>query len=95
VKLGSWKGRLIEPDEWDELARCRCPSCRRRGVEGLRDVGVEAFAHRAVHNLWTLLEEAALVDRHLARGDFPSWSANRVRGNRMADLVALALEGRR
>jgi hypothetical protein len=95
VKLGSWKGRAIEPAEWDELKRCRCPSCRCRGIEGLKAVGVEAFAHRAVHNLWTLLEEAAFIERHLSRGDFPSWSARRVRGNRMADLVALALEGRR
>jgi queuine/archaeosine tRNA-ribosyltransferase len=95
VKLGSWKGRAIEPAEWQELARCRCPSCRRRGVEGLKAVGVEGFAQRAVHNLWALLEEAALIDRHLARGDFPAWSSRRVRGNRMADLVALALEGRR
>lgn len=94
VKLGSWKGRVIEPVEWEELARCRCPSCRRRGVEGLKGRGVEGFAHRAVHNLWTLLEEAALIDRHLARGDFPAWSTRRIRGNRMADLVALALEGR-
>ncbi len=58
VKLGSWKGRAIEPAEWEELARCRCPSCRRRGVEGLKAVGVEGFAHRAVHNLWAVLEEA-------------------------------------
>lgn len=95
VKLGSWKGRPIGPDEWEGLARCRCPSCRRRGAEGLKAVGVDGFAHRAVHNLWALLEESALIDRHLARGDFPAWSSRRVRGNRMADLVALALEGRR
>jgi 7-cyano-7-deazaguanine tRNA-ribosyltransferase len=93
VKLGSWMGRAIGPDEWEELARCRCPSCRRRGIEGLKAVGVEGFAYRAVHNLWTLLEEAALIDRHLARGDFPAWSATRIRSNRMADLVSLALEG--
>lgn len=92
VKLGSWKGREIGPAEWAELARCRCPSCRRHGSEGLKALGLEGFAHRAVHNLWTLLEEAALIDRHLARGDFAAWSARRVRGNRMADLVALALE---
>jgi 7-cyano-7-deazaguanine tRNA-ribosyltransferase len=93
VKLGSWKGRPIQPAEWDELARCRCPSCRRRGIEGLKDIGVEGFAHRAVHNLWTLLEEAVLSDRHRLRGDFPAWSTQRVRDNRMANLVSLALEG--
>jgi len=93
VKLGSWKGREVGPEEWEELARCRCPACRRLGAEGLKAVGVAGFAHRAVHNLWALLEEAALIDRHLARGDFPAWSTRRIAGNRMAGLVALALEG--
>lgn len=93
VKLGSWKGRAPDEVERGELARCRCPSCRRLGPEGMTAVGVEGFAHRGVHNLWTLLEESALINRHLARGDFPSWSTRRVRDNRMAGLVALALEG--
>jgi hypothetical protein len=92
VALGSWKGRGLTPEEWAELARCRCPSCRRRGADGLKASGVEGFAHRATHNLWTLLEESALIDKHLAACDFPAWSARRIRGNRMADLVALALD---
>jgi hypothetical protein len=92
VKLGSWKGRAVSVEEWDGLARCRCPACRRLGAEGLKVAGVEGFSHRAVHNLWATLEEVALIDRHLAKGDFPAWSSRRIRGNRMADLVALALE---
>jgi 7-cyano-7-deazaguanine tRNA-ribosyltransferase len=92
VKLGSWKGREVSSEEWGELARCRCPACRRIGAEGLKASGVDGFIHRAVHNLWAILEEAALIDRHLARGDFPSWSTRRIRENRMASLVALALE---
>jgi 7-cyano-7-deazaguanine tRNA-ribosyltransferase len=92
VKLGSWKGRAIGEEEWAELGRCRCPACRRRGAEGLKAEGVEGFSLRAVHNLWIVLEEAALIDKHLAKGDFAAWSARRVRGNRMADLVALARE---
>lgn len=92
VKLGSWKGRGLDDDDWAGLARCRCPSCRGEGSDGLRARGVGGFAHRAVHNLWTLLEEASLIDRHRAKGDFPAWSARRIGGNRMADLVALALE---
>lgn len=93
VKLGLWLGRPLTPDEWEELARCRCPSCRVRGAEMLVRTGVEGFAARAVHNLAVLVDEAALIERHVARGDFPAWSARRVGGNRMADLVALALEG--
>jgi 7-cyano-7-deazaguanine tRNA-ribosyltransferase len=92
VKLGSWKGRGLDESEWDELTRCRCPGCRRRQSDGLKESGVEGFAHRAVHNLWILLEESALIDKHLAGGDFPAWSTRRVRSNRMAGLVALALD---
>jgi hypothetical protein len=58
----------------------------------LAKTGVEGFAARAVHNLAILLDEAALIDRHLAEGDFPRWSPRRIAGNRMADLVAFALE---
>ncbi len=92
VRLGSWKGRGLDEDEWAGLGRCRCPACRAGGVEGLKATGVEGFSRRAVHNLATLLDEAALIDRHLGRGDFPAWSRRRIRGNRMAGLVALALE---
>ena len=92
VRLGSWKGRALDGPGWEELARCRCPACRADGVEGLKRLGVEGFALRAVHNLAILLDEAALIDRHLDRGDFPGWSARRVRGNRMADLVKFALD---
>lgn len=92
VKLGSWLGRTLTPDDWDELRRCRCPSCRVRGAEALKQTGIEGFAGRAVHNLSVLLDEAALIDRHLARGDFARWSPRRIAGNRMADLVAFALE---
>lgn len=93
IKLGTWHGKTVTDDEWQELRRCRCPGCRRRGDAGLRELGIAGFAHRAVHNLTILLEEASVINRHLARGDFPAWSARRVRGNPMADLVAQALEG--
>jgi hypothetical protein len=92
VKLGSWQGRPVSVDEWNELARCRCPSCRTRGSGGLRAGDLPGFVNRAVHNLYVLLAEASLINRHLRAGDFPEWSARRVRGNRMADLVTFALE---
>jgi len=92
VRLGSWKGRALDVGEWSELGRCRCAACRTHGVEELKSLGVEGFARRAVHNLTTLLDEAALIDRHLSRGDFPHWTLRRIRGNRMAGLVGLALE---
>lgn len=92
VRLGSWLGRPLTAEEWDELRRCRCPSCRVRGAEALAGGGVEGFAARGVHNLTVLLDEAALIERHRARGDFAAWSLRRLAGNRMVDLVAAALE---
>lgn len=94
AELGSWNGRALGGDEWDDLTRCRCPSCRRVGIDGLKARGVAGFAARAGHNLAVLLAEAKLINRHLANGDFPKWTMRRVRGHYMAPLVACALEGR-
>lgn len=92
VALGSWKGRALTVDDWRELERCRCPACRRYGPDGLRAGSINGFANRAVHNLAVLVDEAVLIDRHLAAGDFAAWSRRRLRGHRMASLVELALE---
>lgn len=92
VKLGSWLGRPLTAAEWDQLDRCRCPTCRTHGSGALRAKDLPGFVGRAVHNLHVLLGEARLINRHLRAGDFAAWSARRVRGNRMADLVKFALE---
>lgn len=91
IRLGSWLGRPLTADEWVELARCRCPSCRRHGPEALGRNGVEGFAARGVHNLAILLDEAALIERHRAHGDSAAWSLKRLAGHRMIGLVAAAL----
>lgn len=95
VRLGSWRGRVLTPDDWTELAGCRCPACRTHGPDGLKAEGLRGFVCRAVHNLYVLLEEAELIRRHQAAGDFPAWSCRRLRGHRMAGLVELALEADR
>jgi queuine/archaeosine tRNA-ribosyltransferase len=92
VKLGSWRGRELKKDDWAELAKCRCPACRLNGRSGLKADGIDGFTNRAVHNLAVLLDEAALIERHQAAGDFADWSRRRLRGHRMAGLVELALE---
>jgi hypothetical protein len=92
VQLGKWRGRALTPDDWQELERCRCPTCRRYGPEGLRAEGLFGFSCRAVHNLTVLLDEGELIRRHQATGDFAVWSLRRIKGNRLANLVRLALE---
>jgi tRNA-guanine family transglycosylase len=92
VKLGSWKGRELKAEEWDELARCRCPACHRLGNTGVRAKGIEGFIARATHNLAMLLHEAELIRRHVSAGDFASWSPKRIGSNRLAALVRVALD---
>jgi 7-cyano-7-deazaguanine tRNA-ribosyltransferase len=92
VKLGSWKGRGLTPAEWEELARCRCPACRKTGNSGLRQKRIEGFAARATHNLAVLLHEGDLIRRHLSGGDFAIWSPKRIGSNRLAALVRVALD---
>ena len=92
VKLGSWKGRELTVEEWKELSRCRCPACRITGTAGLRRDGIEGFIARATHNLAVLLDEAELIRRHLASGDFASWSPKRIGSNALAELVRVALD---
>jgi queuine/archaeosine tRNA-ribosyltransferase len=71
--LGKWRGREPSKEEWERLRRCRCPSCRARGIRGIKASGLKGFCHRATHNLWVLLEEAEWARRHLAAG---TYSAN-------------------
>lgn len=92
VKLGKWKGREVTVAEWQELAKCRCPACRPAGPTALKGHGIDGFAARATHNLAVLLDEAELVNRHLAAGDFATWSLRRIGSHGMADLVRLALD---
>jgi queuine/archaeosine tRNA-ribosyltransferase len=73
ANLGSWRGRAPSEAEWQQLRECRCPACQHFGPDGLRRSGQSGFAHRATHNLWVLLAEAALIHSHLAAGTYLEW----------------------
>lgn len=73
ANLGNWRGRTPDDDEWERLAACCCPTCQSGGVAGLRAEGSIGFCHRATHNLWTLLEEAAEIDTHLVDDTYTNW----------------------
>ena len=75
AELGSWRGREPSLEEWELLAACPCPACRDAGIDGLRARGIAGFAHRATHNLWTLLREAEEITQHLSDGSYPDWYA--------------------
>jgi hypothetical protein len=73
ANLGSWRGRAPSPAEWRRLRDCPCPACSRDGAAGLQARGLAGFRARATHNLWTLLEEARLIDAHLRAGSYRDW----------------------
>lgn len=73
VQLGSWKGRALSQEEEDLLRRCSCPACKRHGFEHLAARGSEGFYHRAVHNLWVLLEELKAIEEHIRAGTYEAW----------------------
>lgn len=73
AQLGSWRGRNVSPDEWKRLSSCKCPACRRHGHRGLESSGLQGAVHRATHNLWVLLDEAAAIEKHRADGTYSAW----------------------
>src|SRR5206468_9820937 len=70
TNLGKWRGREPSKQEWQRLSRCRCPACKAGGLSALKTDGLRGFCHRATHNLWVLLEEAAWVSKHLSGGTY-------------------------
>jgi 7-cyano-7-deazaguanine tRNA-ribosyltransferase len=71
--LGNWRGRKPSDAEWAMLDACPCPACRQFGRDGLLANGTAGFSNRATHNLWTLLEEARLIDEHLKAETYRQW----------------------
>ncbi len=87
ANLGSWRGREPDPLEWELLAQCQCPACQRWGLEGLRAPGLQGFCHRATHNLWTVLEEAHLIETHLAAGRYMTWYTQHINNSVYRPLI--------
>ncbi len=90
--LGSWSGRKPSLPEWSALERCRCPACQAAGLPGLRLRGIDGFCNRATHNLWTLLEEARLIEGHLAAGSYQHWYGGHIRNSTYRPLIDAVLE---
>lgn len=73
IQLGTWRGRKLSDSEWTVLDACPCPACRQFGRDGLLAAKTAGFCNRATHNLWTLLDEARLIDDHLRAGSYRGW----------------------
>lgn len=73
ANLGNWRGRELSAQEWRRLSACQCPACQQFGSDALKAGGTAGFACRATHNLWVLLNEADLIQRHLKDGTYSEW----------------------
>ena len=74
--LGKWQVPRPDREEWIRLASCKCPACKQHGLQGLKMNGNAGFCNRATHNLWTLLKELKLIERHLKDGTYSKWYDN-------------------
>lgn len=95
ANLGSWRGREPDAKEWEILAECQCPACKKYGLDGLKANLVQGFRNRATHNLWTLLEEARSIQEHLIAGDYENWYLSHLNNTVYRPLIDKILEIKR
>lgn len=85
--LGNWRGRKPDNAEWKMLRECECPACTAEGLSGLKAGGLAGFNHRATHNLWTLLQEAQKISKHLSDGSYTTWYSSHVQNSTYLPLI--------
>lgn len=87
TQLGSWRGRGLNDAEAATLDACGCPPCQLFGHDSIRARGLAGASHRATHNLWVLLEEARLIEQHLAAGAYAGWYDSHLDNTIYAPLI--------
>jgi hypothetical protein len=92
AELGSWRGRRADEREWARLQACFCPGCGYHGPDGLRQNGLQGASHRATHNLWILLQEAAAIKAHLAKGSYTAWYERHLENTTYLPLIRRLVE---
>jgi len=90
-RFGECNGRELSYEEKLILSRCRCAVCSCAPRRMLSKSGGVGFQNRAVHNLWVLSREAALLNACPTHA-LKAWSLTRLRQNRMRYLVEHAFD---
>lgn len=93
--LGKWRGRTPSKEEWERLARCRCPACIVSGIDGLKADALWGFCNRATHNLWVLLDEARWLEKHLLAETYTNNYRRRLDNSTYLPLVTQVLKKKR
>lgn len=92
ANLGKWRGRKPDRGEWRKLEACRCPSCKKNGLRGLKTHGLRGFCNRATHNLWVLLEESKWLEERLRRNTYVRSYRRRLSNSTYLPLLQRAIE---
>jgi len=56
-------------------------------LEGLKAKKTFGFCNRATHNLWVLLDEARLIEKHLDEGTYDGWYEDHVENSTYKPLI--------
>lgn len=86
-KLGSWDIRPLSKKDKEKIEDCDCPACSQYGLAGLKAPKSKGFHCRAIHNLYVLLEEQKLIDRHLKKGTYAEWYLDHLSNSTYKPLV--------
>lgn len=92
ANLGNWKVRELDPQELKVLKKCQCPACQKYGLEGLKKDKTSGFCNRATHNLWTLLEENRMIQKHLKDGTYADWYKEHLHNSTYRPLIDLLVK---
>ena len=90
--LGKWKVREPNSEELKKLEECQCPACQEYGIKGLKANGTHGACNRATHNLWTLLEENRMIQKHLKAGTYVEWYKEHLHNSTYRPLIDRIVE---
>ncbi|MHA1505884.1 MAG: tRNA-guanine transglycosylase [Candidatus Asgardarchaeia archaeon] len=65
------------------LEECKCPACKERGLEGLK----ESFELRAIHNAWVYQKEVEKARRLLDQGEYEDYVTDALRKSKFSKVI--------
>lgn len=92
AELGNWKIREPSQEERKKLIECQCPACQRYGLDGLKANLIYGFCNRATHNLWTLLEENRMIQKHLKNKTYVEWYKDHLHNSTYRPIIDQIVE---
>ncbi len=92
AELGNWKIREPSQQERKKLIKCQCPACQLYGLDGLKANLIYGFCNRATHNLWTLLEENRMIQKHLKDKTYVEWYKDHLHNSTYRPIIDQIIE---